>query len=282
MVNSKIWLKRDASVPFSVIIRPPRPLQRQAHRMFKLLKNWWQQRIIQRSKISTTNWDKAFDRLPLLSHLSANERNRLRDIAILFLHEKSFLGAHDFEISEDMKLLIALQACLPILHLGIEWYSGWTTIIVYPAGFAPQRTEVDEFGVAHTVVSELGGEAWQRGPVILSWEDTEQAGIRDGHNVVIHEFVHKLDMLNGTANGFPPMDNDSNAQNWSKIFTEAYEDFRQHPKPGLSRYGATAPAEFLAVLSEVFFEKPDLVKDAYPKVYTALSLFFKQNPMEKY
>jgi Mlc titration factor MtfA (ptsG expression regulator) len=247
--------------------------------MFKFLKNWRQQRVIKRSEISAGIWDKAFARLPLLNHLSADERNRLRELAILFLHEKSFVGAHDFEVSEDMTLLIALQACLPILYLGIEWYSGWTTIIVYPAGFAPQRTMVDEFGVAHTVRSELGGEAWQRGPVILSWEDTEHAGIRDGHNVVIHEFIHKLDMLNGAANGFPPMHNDVNAKNWAAIFTEAYEDFQKNPRPGLNRYGATAPAEFLAVLSEVFFEKPDLLRDVYPKVYAALSLFFKQDPV---
>ena len=247
--------------------------------MFKFLRKWRQQRIITSSTISPGSWENAFDLLPLLDHLSADEKNSLRDLAILLLHEKSFIGAHDIEVSEEMTLLIVLQACLPILHLGIDWYSGWTSIIVYPAGFAPERTVVDEFGLAHTIRSELSGEAWQRGPVILSWKHAEQAGIKDGHNVVIHEFVHKLDMLNGAANGFPPMHKDISATSWSEIFTDAFEDFKRNPKPGLDRYGATAPAEFLAVLSEVFFEKPDLLNDAYPKVYEALSLFFKQDPI---
>ena len=247
--------------------------------MFKFLKEWRRQRIIKRSTVSSGCWDNAFQQLTLLDHLSAEERNRLRDLAILFLHEKSFVGAHDLEVSKDMRLLIALQACLPILHLGIDWYSGWTTIIVYPGGFVPKREVVDEYGRVHTVEDELIGEAWQRGPVILSWEDAETAGAQDGHNVVIHEFIHKLDMLNGTADGFPPQHNRSHAETWTEIFTAAYADFQENPKPGLSRYGATAPDEFLAVLSEVFFENPKLLNDVYPKVYEVLSLFFKQNPL---
>ena len=248
--------------------------------MFKLLREWRQQRIIKRSTISSGSWDDVLQQLPLLNHFSEEERNRLRRLAILFLHEKSFVGANDLEVSEEMQLLIALQACLPILNLGIDWYSGWTSIIVYPAGFAPKREVVDEFGLVHTVKSELIGEAWQRGPVILSWEDTETAGIRDGHNVVIHEFIHKLDMLNGAADGFPPQHKRSHAIAWSEIFTAAYADFQENPKPGLSRYGATAPAEFLAVLSEVFFENPGLLNGIYPEVYEALSLFFKQDPIK--
>jgi len=249
--------------------------------MFKLLREWRQQRIIRRSTVSSGSWDNAFRQVPLLDHLSEEERTRLRGLAILFLHEKSFVGAHDLEVSEDMQLLIALQACLPILYLGIDWYSGWSTIIIYPAGFAPKREVVDEYGLVHTVEHEVIGEAWQRGPVILSWEDTETAGTRDGHNVVIHEFVHKLDMLNGAADGFPPQHEHSHARAWSEIFATAYADFQENPKPGLSRYGATAPAEFLAVLSEVFFENPGLLNGIYPEVYEALSLFFKQDPVKR-
>jgi Mlc titration factor MtfA (ptsG expression regulator) len=249
--------------------------------MFKLLREWRRQRIIRRSTVSSGSWDNAFRQVPLLDHLSEEERALLRRLAILFVHEKSFVGAHDLEVSEDMQLLIALQACLPILHLGIDWYSGWTTIIIYPAGFAPKREVVDEFGLVHTVEHEVIGEAWQRGPVILSWEDTETAGTLDGHNVVIHEFVHKLDMLNGAADGFPPQHERSHARTWSEVFSAAYADFQENPKPGLSRYGATAPAEFLAVLSEVFFENPGLLNGIYPEVYGALSLFFKQDPIKR-
>jgi len=249
--------------------------------MFKLLREWRRQRIIRRSTVTSGSWDNAFRQVPLLDYLSEEERTRLRRVAILFLHEKSFVGAHDLEVSEQMRLLIALQACLPILHLGIDWYSGWSTIIIYPAGFVPKREVIDEYGLVHTVKNALIGEAWQRGPVILSWEDTENAGIVDGHNVVIHEFVHKLDMLNGSADGFPPQHERSQARAWSEVFTAAYADFQAHPKPGLSRYGATAPAEFLAVLSEVFFEKPALLNGIYPQVYEALSRFFKQDPIKR-
>jgi Mlc titration factor MtfA (ptsG expression regulator) len=247
--------------------------------MFKLLRNWRHKRIIRSSTVSSGSWDNAFRQVPLLDHLSAEERTRLRDLAIVFLHKKSFVGAQDLEVSEDMQLRIALQACLPILYLGIDWYSGWSTIIVYPAGFAPKREVVDEFGLVHSVEHEVIGEAWQRGPVILSWEDTENAGTLDGHNVVIHEFVHKLDMLNGAADGFPPQHERAHARVWSDIFAAAYADFQENPKPGLNRYGATAPAEFLAVLSEVFFENPGLLNSTYPEVYQALSVFFKQDPV---
>ena len=137
---------------------------------------------------------------------------------------------------------------------------------------------VDEFGVEHLVKVPLSGEAWERGPVVLSWDDSMDGAWLDGSNVVIHEFVHKLDMLNGVANGFPPMHKDISATSWSNVFTSAYEDFQQNPKPGLDRYGATAPAEFLAVMSEVFFEKPGLLDESYPEVYKALSLFFRQDP----
>ncbi len=116
--------------------------------MFKLLREWRRQRIIRRSTVSAGSWDNAFQQVPLLDHLSEEEGTRLRRLAILFLHEKSFVGAHDLEVNEDMQLLIALQACLPILHLGIDWYSGWSTIIVYPAGFAPKREVIDEYGLA--------------------------------------------------------------------------------------------------------------------------------------
>lgn len=248
--------------------------------MFDFLRQWRQKRIIRRSTVSADVWERAFAQLPILGHLSGAERDCLRDLAILFLDEKSFFGAHDLRVTEDMRLLIALQACLPILHLGLDWYSGWSTIIVYPAGFAPVREVEDEFGLVHTVREELIGEAWDDGPVILSWEDSEDTGTEDAQNVVIHEFIHKLDMLNGTADGFPPMHESVDAKAWSETFSAAFADFQEHPKPGLNDYGATDPAEFLAVLSEVFFENPVLLNGTYPEVYAALSRFFRQNPMQ--
>ncbi len=251
--------------------------------MFKAIKNWRRQRIIARSRISEARWEQVFSALPLLDQLSGEDKCRLRELAIVFLHEKSLVGAHDLDVTEDMELLIALQACLPVLNLGIEWYRGWSSVIIYPAQFAPQRTVVDEYGVAHQTQQALSGEAWQRGPVVLSWEDSEYAGERDGANVVIHEFVHKLDMLNGTANGFPPLHNTMIQDEWVDVFTKAFADFkmklREGKHTGISSYAATSPAEFVAVLSEVFFERPDVINRAYPYVYEQLKAFFRQDPM---
>lgn len=252
--------------------------------MFSLLKNWWRARIIKRSQIPEAQWVRVFGALPLLDRLSDADKRRLRELAILFLHQKSVIGAQGLEVSEDMALLIALQACLPVLNLGIDWYRGWVSVIVYPAGFAPVRTVVDEYGVAHRMEQSLSGEAWQRGPVVLSWDSAEDAGALDGGNVVIHEFTHKLDMLTGSANGFPPLLAGMDPAEWTQVFSEAFDDFRLQTERGknigIDHYGATSPAEFIAVLSEVFFEKPQILQREYPGVYELLKTFFGQDPVQ--
>ena len=134
-------------------------------------------------------------------------------------------------------------------------------------------------GIVHEGSQHRSGEAWLRGPVILSWKDAKHSGERDGHNVVIHEFVHKLDMLNGRANGFPPLQADMDPARWTEIMTRDFEDFQTHRKSGLDRYGATNPAEFFAVLSEVFFETPQKLIDAYPDIYDIMMKFFRQTPL---
>jgi len=248
--------------------------------MLARFNQWREQRIISKSPFSESDWNLQANVIPVLNALDANQRNRLFRMATLFLHQKTITGAHEFKITDTVRQSIGLQACLPILNLGLEWYAGWSTIIVYPGAFRRQSTTVDEFGVTHTGHASLSGEAWLRGPVILSWTDTENAGLRDGRNVVIHEFVHKLDMLNGRANGFPPMQPGMDPTAWFKIMSSAFEDFQKHPKDGLDRYGATNPAEFYAVLSEVFFETPDLLINAYPEIYELMTQFFLQKPTE--
>jgi len=250
--------------------------------MFNALKHWWQRRIIRRSSVTETQWQKAFSALPVLDRLQAGDKQRLRKLAILFMHRKSFLGAGDLMVTEDMRLLISLQACLPILNLDIDWYRNWVSIIVYPAGFVPERTIIDEYGLEHRVKQALSGEAWQKGPVILSWEATANAGELDGSNVVIHEFVHKLDMLTGSANGFPPLHDSMDPAAWSQAFHAAFDDFQARTArgeaTGINSYAASSPAEFVAVLSEVFFEEPEIVERLYPAVYDKLKAFFRQDP----
>lgn len=217
--------------------------------------------------------------------MTAEERAELRKLAILFLHYKTLEGAHDLKITQEMALIVALQACLPILRLGMHWYRGWVSVIVYPAQFAPERTYIDENGLEHISNSVLSGESWHKGPVIISWEDSQHAGFVDGTNLVIHEFVHKLDILNGSANGFPPLHKRMQAAAWSKALAEAFDDFQYKLATNatipIDDYGATSPAEFFAVLSEVFFERPDILYAYYPHVYQQFVQFYRQNPLHR-
>ena len=247
--------------------------------MFSIFKDWREKRVLAQSQFSTSDWQAVANQIPILDRLTDAELSRLFKIATLFLHDKSFTGAKGFVITDKIKQSIALQACLPILHLGLEWYSGWSSIIVYRQAFINDSITTDELGVVHKTHHSRSGEAWQRGPVILSWQDAQHSGVRDGHNVVIHEFVHKLDMLNGRANGFPPLQAGMDPSRWTETMTQGFEDFQRYPKPGLDRYGATNPAEFFAVLSEVFFETPAALVEAYPEIYEIMVKFYRQSPL---
>ena len=242
--------------------------------MFGIIKDWREQRILDNSEFTQADWMQAAERIVILDRLNVDEMKHLFELATLFLADKSITGAQGFEITNAVRQSIALQACLPILNLGLDWYAGWSSIIIYPGSYKSNSTTVDEFGIVHR-----SGEAWLRGPVILSWRDAKHSGERDGHNVVIHEFVHKLDMMNGRANGFPPMQPNMNPANWTQIMSRDFEDFQTHRKSGLDRYGATNPAEFFAVLSEVFFETPQKLVDAYPDIYHIMVKFFRQTPL---
>ena len=248
------------------------------------MQNWWHRRIINKSEITDAQWELVFSNLPILDRLTLNEKEKLRRLAIIFLHQKDFIGAQRLVVNEDMKYLIAMQACLPILNLGINWYRKWSSIIVYPGDFVPDRKQVDENGVVHHSQDILSGEAWLRGPVILSWDGVVSAAKLDGTNLVIHEFVHKLDMINGVANGYPPLHKNMDKSLWSKNFQRAYEDLNHRINTGkktvIDNYAATEPAEFFAVLSEVFFERPEQLKVIYPDIYQHLIDFFRQNPLK--
>jgi len=253
--------------------------------MFQIFHNWLDRRIIQRSTITSAQWEKAFAALPLLDRLTADEKLALRKLAILFLHHKVFEGAQGMIVTLPMALIISLQACLPVLKLGLESYAGWSAVIVYPSGFAPQRDFTDENGVVHQERSNLAGESWQRGPVILAWDESERAGNIDGHNLVIHEFAHKLDMQNGVANGFPPLPAGMDSTAWLEAFSAGFEDF-QHAcnrgeATGIDCYGASSPAEFFAVLSEVFFERPDVLQQHYAAIYDQLQKYYRQAPLAR-
>lgn len=219
-------------------------------------------------------------------HLNHRERRQLRELASLFLHEKAINGAGGQAVNLPMRIFIAAQACLLILNLDLDYFRGWREVIVYPQSFVVTREERDAAGVVHLTSRVLGGEAWLRGPVILSWADAGFDAHRRGRtsNVVLHEFAHKLDMLTGSANGMPPLHAGMLRSQWTMVFTRAYSDLcRQveHHPTAIDPYAATSPAEFFAVLSGIFFEQPALLKTVYPDVFQQMCLFYQQDPVQR-
>lgn len=225
-------------------------------------------------------WQSAIAGLPLLAHLEAAERERLRELTARFLQLKSFDAKGDLEPDPGMCATIAVQACLPILYLGLDYYREWQTVIVYPEGFVAPREHIDDSGVAHLIDEPLVGEAWERGPLVLSWHDVLCRG--EGFNVVIHECAHKLDMLNGAVNGFPPLHSDMDPAWWSRVLKTSYDAFCRQVDAGdeviFDPYAASDPSEFFAVLSEAFFELPQTLRAVYPRVYRQFTLFYRQDP----
>jgi len=246
---------------------------------------WRRRRILSKSGPDDATWRRVTGRLPFVARLNDGERAKLRDLVILFMHGKQISAAGGLELNQEMKLGIAVHACILVLELGIEHYDGWVEIIVYPDEFMPRHEIRNAHGLIETDEMSYAGQAWLRGPVILSWADVEHAGEMDGMNVVIHEFAHKLDMLNGEANGFPPLHAGMNRRAWSQIFNAAYLDLCRRVRAGenteIDAYATESPGEFFAVVSEAFFEIPDTVRAVYPQVYEQLAQFYRQDPASR-
>lgn len=244
-------------------------------------KRWRRARVLRRAEIDPHLWRKTIAKYPFTQALSNVERERLRELVILFLHEKSLHGAGGMAVRDEVRLAVAVQACILILHLGLEYYRGWIEVIVYPDEFVAEYDYMDEAGVLHHVEEAMTGESWARGPVVISWADVQEAGSGQGYNVVIHEFAHKLDMLNGEPNGYPPLHAGMQRSAWAEAFTSAYDAFCREVDSGrelgIDEYAAESPAEFFAVLSEAFFESPLTVRALYPEVYAQLVQFYRQD-----
>lgn len=242
-------------------------------------------RILRRHDSSPACWDPAWRRLPLLQGLDGDEAARLRALATLFQHEKNLEPAAGLRLTARMRQVIALQACLPILNLGLDWLDGWVAVVVYPDAFVSDVQEQDNAGVMHHYREVRSGESWDRGPLILSWSDIAANRALDGNNVVVHEIAHKLDALDGTANGKPPLHRGMSVQDWSRAFGDAFDDFGRRVDAGVDTgidpYAASSPAEFFAVLSEVFFEVPQEIASLYPDVYRQLAAFYRQDSLTR-
>ncbi len=251
------------------------------------LTRWWRTRVLdrERGRFSDSDWEAAWEALPLLDGLDDDQAARLADLALLFLRDKRLEPVQGLELTEPMRLVIALQACLPILELGLDWYRSWYAVVLYPAEFISDHEHVDEHGLVWNEEEVRSGESWDLGPVILSWADVEAGLERDGYNVVIHELAHKLDMRDGAANGRPPLHPDMSGEAWSRDLNRAYEDLCRRVDDGkettLDPYACESPAEFFAVVSEAFFEVPDRLMGEYPKVYGQLRSFYRQDPLSR-
>jgi len=253
-----------------------------------------------RHPIPDALWLGALAACPWLDDCTASERVRLRELCALFLEAKEFHGAHGLAITDAMAVQIAAQACLPVLRFGpgalpLRWYNDFVTIVVQPEEVLAPRTVVDEHGVVHEYEEELAGEAMPEGPVMLSWQDVRTASdaeaIAQGYNVVIHEFVHKLDLRDGSADGCPPlplgfMDLAPRAAHahWRDTLQAAYEEFREacikaerfgEPEPWLDPYGAEHISEFFAVASEAYFVNRVRFTQEHPRLLTLFDAFYR-------
>ena len=201
-----------------------------------------------------------------------------------FLRRKRF-ELRDLAADEDTapyRLVVAAQACLPVLGLGWEWLRNWRTVVLLPAEFSSSFEETDDSGVVREWEEEVAGEAWDEGPIVLSWADVEESGWGDGFNVVIHEVAHKLDLLDGDMNGRPALHGNMDPAAWHREFTAAYDRLNRGRGGLVDPYAAESPAEFFAVASELFFERPTELQAQFGGVYDQLKAFYRQDPVQRH
>lgn len=222
-------------------------------------------------------------RLPYLRRLPADLRLKLEKLVQVFLAEKRFIGCDGLRIDDEMRLLIATQACLLTLGRPAGLFPNTREILVYPGAFRVDRDRTDEIGLVHRERRVLSGESSAHGHVVLSWQDVAEdaAAPDDGMNVVIHEFAHQLDQEKGYANGAPARAGRA-GRRWSLVMQGAYnqlQDLASRGEAGLfDHYGASAPEEFFAVVSEVFFERPQEMQEQFPLLYDEFKAFYEIDP----
>ena len=246
--------------------------------------NWFDRvrmRLSARPRIDDAEWLALLASSALFDSLTALERGDLRALAERFLARKTFSAAGGHELDDGQCLAIAALACLPVLHLGFDGLAGWRDVIVYPGEFRVKREHHDEpSGVVTTGEDDLIGEAWERGPLILSWADvaTDLAHPFDGFNVVVHEIAHKLDMRDGAMNGMPQLPASLTRREWIATMQAAYDALVRTVERGhdslIDPYAAESAEEFFAVTSELHFSDPATLHRAAPTVAALLRRYY--------
>jgi Mlc titration factor MtfA (ptsG expression regulator) len=219
--------------------------------------------------------------------LPADQQQRLREYIRVFVAEKAFLGCAGLEITDEIKVTVAANACVLLLgvpHLDV--FPRLVEIIVYPHSLTDTVEAVGPDGRRYRIRESRAGEAWRRGPVLLAWNTVRRsvASPHDGYNVLFHEFAHVLDMQGGSADGMPPLESKAGYEAWETVFYREFDDFVEASRRGRSTfidpYGADHPAEFFAVATEHFFEQARHLKKHHPELYGLLAGFYRQDPTQ--
>jgi Mlc titration factor MtfA (ptsG expression regulator) len=224
-------------------------------------------------------------RVPYFSALPADLQLKLKRLVQVFLAETPFIGCNGLEITDEMRVTIAAQACLLLLNRRIDYFPNLREVLVYPDRFIVDREEANSAGLVTRQRQVLSGESWLTGQVILSWQDVLEDAARpgDGHNVVVHEFAHQLDQETGSANGAPFISGRSRSARWADVLGREYAELQQRASTGqeslIGDYAATSPAEFFAVVSELFFERPRDLASEHPSLYAEFCNYYRVNPL---
>lgn len=249
---------------------------------------WFARRSRPRS-IPDALWESTLSAYPFLAERPPADLLQLRELAGDFLGRKQFHGAQGFEITDAVAVAIAAQAVLPVLHLGLHWYDDFVGIVVHAGEVVARREVQDDDGVVHHYDEVLAGEAMEGGPVMLSWHDVAMAGrsAHEGYNVVIHEFIHKIDMRDGAPDGCPPLASTEARRAWLAVLSAQYEAFREKviiaerfagEPTWLDPYGASAIDEFFAVACEAYFVNRERFSAEFPALLPLFDGFFSCRP----
>jgi Mlc titration factor MtfA (ptsG expression regulator) len=250
--------------------------------LFGFLKN--RRRVRLRAQIVPSQWPRILEaNVPVYRRVPEGLRAQLHGHMHVLLAEKHFEGCDGLEMSDEIRVTVAAQACLLILNRETNYYPGLVTILVYPSVFYADVEEPDG-AIVNEYKEDRSGESWDLGVVILSWEDAvEYASTgRAGYNVVLHEFAHQLDMENGAMDGIPRLEGRAQRDEWARVFNQAYQSFERaaasNRRTLIDSYGAGDPAEFFAVVTESFFERPLALRREYAALYDTLARYYRVDP----
>ncbi len=245
---------------------------------------WWRRR--QRRKLLAkpfpAEWLAILEEFEMYRDLPPDEQARLRDLMRVFLDEKRFEGCAGLVITDEMRVLISAQACRLILHMNNEWYGRVSSILVYPAAYRQRGSGHAGSGTVTSDWNANAGESWSGGPIVLTWNTIQRDETRphDGRNLVYHEFAHALDCLDGWADGIPPTAGKRASADWQRVVQSELAELRRRVTQGkrslLDAYGATNEAEFFAVASECYFERPKELEQQHAELFGLLKAFYQR------